>query len=163
MIREIKERDLDKVMELIILHADWEKAPYQEQPHDKENLRKQIFEVRDLKGLVVEVDNQVVGYATYIKQYSKGFVIFPGGLGTLDEFFETLTLAQCGHNIEYPIVLVGKEYWGGLIDWIKSTLLTEGMISEKDMDLFRVVDTAEEAVNKIVEYHTKHAIDETNF
>ena len=70
MIREIKERDLDKVMELIILHADWEKAPYQEQPHDKENLRKQIFEVRDLKGLVVEVDNQVVGYATYIKQYS---------------------------------------------------------------------------------------------
>ena len=70
MIREIKEKDLDKVMELIALHADWEKYPYQEQPQDKENLRKQIFEVGDLKGLVVEVDNQVVGYATYIKQYS---------------------------------------------------------------------------------------------
>jgi len=70
MIREIKEKDLDKVMELIALHADWEKCPYQEQPEDKENLRKQIFEVGDLKGLVVEVDNQVVGYATYIKQYS---------------------------------------------------------------------------------------------
>jgi len=70
MIREIKEKDLDKVMELIALHADWEKCPYQEQPQDKENLRKQIFEVGDLKGLVVEVDNQVVGYATYIKQYS---------------------------------------------------------------------------------------------
>lgn len=96
-------------------------------------------------------------------KYSKGFVIFPGGLGTLDEFFETLTLAQCGHNIEYPIVLVGKEYWGGLINWIKSTLLTEGMISEKDLDLFRVVDTAEEAVNKIVEYHSKCEIVDTNF
>lgn len=96
-------------------------------------------------------------------KYSKGFVIFPGGLGTLDEFFETLTLAQCGHNIKYPIVLVGKEYWGGLIDWIKSTLLTEGMISEKDLDLFRVVDTAEEAVNKIVEYHSKCEIVDTNF
>jgi len=70
MIREIKEKDLDKVIELIALHADWEKCPYQEQPQDKENLRKQIFEVGDLKGLVVEVDNQVVGYATYIKQYS---------------------------------------------------------------------------------------------
>ena len=96
-------------------------------------------------------------------KYSKGFVIFPGGLGTLDEFFETITLAQCGHNIEYPIVLVGKEYWGGLIDWIKSTLLTEGMISETDLDLFRVVDTAEEAVTKIVEYHSKCEIVDTNF
>ena len=96
-------------------------------------------------------------------KYSKGFVIFPGGLGTLDELFETLTLAQCGHNIEYPIVLVGKEYWGGLLDWLKNTVLENGMMSEKDLDLFRVVDTAEEAVDKIVSYHTTHKLEKTNF
>ena len=96
-------------------------------------------------------------------KYSKGFVIFPGGLGTLDELFETLTLAQCGHNIEYPIVLVGKEYWGGLLDWLKNTVLENGMMSEKDLDLFRVVDTAEEAVNKIVNYHNTYKLSKTNF
>lgn len=96
-------------------------------------------------------------------KYSKGFVVFPGGLGTLDELFESLTLAQTGHNIQYPIVLVGKEFWGGLIDWIKNTQLTNGLISEKDLGLFRLVDTAEEAVNKIVEYHSNHTTEETNF
>jgi len=96
-------------------------------------------------------------------KYSKGFVVFPGGLGTLDELFEALTLAQTGHNIQYPIVLVGKEFWGGLIEWIKNTQLTNGLISEKDLDLFRLVDTAEEAVNKIVEYHSNHTTEETNF
>ena len=96
-------------------------------------------------------------------KYSKGFVIFPGGLGTLDELFETLTLAQCGHNIEYPIVLVGKEYWGGLLGWLKNTVLENGMMSEKDLDLFRVVDTAEEAVKKIVSYHNTYKLNKTNF
>jgi uncharacterized protein (TIGR00730 family) len=96
-------------------------------------------------------------------KYSKGFVIFPGGLGTLDELFETLTLAQCGHNIEYPIVLVGKEYWGGLLDWLKNTVLENGMMSEKDLDLFRVVDTSEEAVDKIVSYHNTYKLSKTNF
>ena len=96
-------------------------------------------------------------------KYSKGFVIFPGGLGTLDELFETLTLAQCGHNIEYPIVLVGKEYWGGLLDWLKNTVLDNGMMSEKDLDLFRVVDTAEEAVKKITGYHNTYKLNKTNF
>jgi uncharacterized protein (TIGR00730 family) len=96
-------------------------------------------------------------------KYSKGFVVFPGGLGTLDELFEALTLAQTGHNVKYPIVLVGKEFWGGLLDWIKSTQLEQGLISEKDLGLFRVVDTAEEAVQKIVEYHSSHTTEETNF
>lgn len=96
-------------------------------------------------------------------KYSKGFVVFPGGLGTLDELFETLTLAQTGHNVKYPIVLVGKEFWGGLIDWIKNTQLTNGLLSEKDLDLFRLVDTAEEAVEKIVSYHDTHRLNETNF
>lgn len=88
-------------------------------------------------------------------KYSQAFAIFPGGLGTLDELFEALTLAQCGHNIKYPIVLVGKKYWAGLIDWLQNTLWTHGAISQKDFDLFRIVDTAEEAVEKINEYHAK--------
>lgn len=89
-------------------------------------------------------------------KYSQGFVIFPGGLGTLDELFEALTLAQTGHNIKYPIVLVGKEFWGGLIDWIKDTMVASGRVSEKDLDLFRLVDTAAEARDKILEYHSKY-------
>ena len=88
-------------------------------------------------------------------KYSQAFAIFPGGLGTLDELFEALTLAQCGHNIKYPIVLVGKKYWAGLVDWLQNTLWTHGAISQKDFDLFRIVDTAEEAVEKINEYHAK--------
>lgn len=97
-------------------------------------------------------------------KYSQGFVIFPGGLGTLDELFEALTLAQCGHNIKYPIILFGKKYWQGLIDWMQNTLWTNGAISQKDFDLFRVVDTAEEAVEKIVEYHEKYRDNQdTNF
>lgn len=89
-------------------------------------------------------------------KYSQGFVIFPGGVGTLDELFEAITLAQCGHNVKYPIVLVGKKYWSGLIDWMQDTLWTNGAISQEDFDLFRVVDTAEEAVEKITDYHNKY-------
>jgi uncharacterized protein (TIGR00730 family) len=97
-------------------------------------------------------------------KYSQGFIIFPGGMGTLDELFEALTLAQTGHNINYPIVLVGKKFWGGLIDWMKNTLVEQGTISEKDFDLFRVVDTAVEARDKILEYHSKYGSNqETNF
>jgi|TARA_B110000259_G_scaffold186632_1_gene238374 uncharacterized protein (TIGR00730 family) len=98
-------------------------------------------------------------------KYSQAFVICPGGVGTLDELFEAITLAQCGHNVKYPIVLVGKKYWEGLVDWMQSTLWEHGAISEKDFDLFRVVDTAEEAVSKITEYHNKFSknTDSPNF
>jgi hypothetical protein len=89
-------------------------------------------------------------------KYSQGFVVFPGVLGTMDELFEALTLSQCGHNIKYPVVLVGKHYWDGLVDWIKNTLLESGMINDSDLDLFRVVDTAEDARDKIVEFHSKY-------
>lgn len=89
-------------------------------------------------------------------KYSQGFVIFPGGVGTLDEMFEAITLAQTGHNVRYPIILVGKEYWGGLIDWLKNTLLANGKISDKDFDLFRIVDSAEEAKHKVMEFHNKY-------
>jgi uncharacterized protein (TIGR00730 family) len=89
-------------------------------------------------------------------KYSQGFMVFPGGLGTLDELFEALTLAQTGHNIKYPIVLVGKDYWGGLIDWLKDKVYSEGRMSDKDFELFRIVDSAEEGVDKIIEYHEKY-------
>tara|TARA_B110000977_G_scaffold201047_1_gene293872 strand:- start:2352 stop:3017 length:666 start_codon:yes stop_codon:yes gene_type:complete len=98
-------------------------------------------------------------------KYSQAFVICPGGVGTLDELFEAITLAQCGHNVKYPIVLVGKKYWEGLVDWMQSTLWEHGAICKKDFDLFRVVDTAEEAVSKITEYHNKFSknTDSPNF
>lgn len=96
-------------------------------------------------------------------KYSQGFVIFPGGLGTLDEFFEAITLTQCEHNVKYPIVLVGKDYWSGLVDWLKDVVLESNKMSPSDFDLFRIVDSAEEARDKIVEYHNKYKTNETNF
>ena len=89
-------------------------------------------------------------------KYSQAFVIFPGGVGTLDELFEAITLAQTGHNVKYPIVLVGKEYWSGLISWMKDNILESGRMNLKDFDLFRIVDTAEEALEKVVEFHNKY-------
>lgn len=92
-------------------------------------------------------------------KYSQAFVAFPGGLGTLDEVFEALTLAQTGHTPKFPIILVGKKYWTGLVDWLQETLSTMGTISQKDFDLFRIVDSAEEARDKIMEYHNKYRND----
>jgi predicted Rossmann-fold nucleotide-binding protein len=77
----------------------------------------------------------------------------------MDELFEAITLAQCGHNVKYPIVLVGKEYWTGLVDWLKNVVLENGKMSDKDFDLFRIVDSAEEARDKIMEYHNKYMTD----
>lgn len=89
-------------------------------------------------------------------KYSQGFVAFPGGLGTLDELFEALTLAQTGHAPKFPIILVGKKYWEGLVDWLQETIAAQGRMSQSDFDLFRIVDTAEEARDKIMEYHNKY-------
>ncbi|WP_448318391.1 LOG family protein [Streptomyces sp. CO7] len=83
---------------------------------------------------------------TCFVKYSRGFVVLPGGLGTLDELFEALTLVQTGKVTRFPIVLFGTEHWGGLVDWIKSTLLAGGKCSEKDLDLFHLTDDVDEAV-----------------
>jgi len=98
-------------------------------------------------------------------KYSQGFVVFPGGLGTLDELFESLTLAQTGHTPKFPIILVGKDYWSGLVDWLQETIAAQGRMSQSDFDLFRIVDTAEEARDKIMEYHNKYRNeeDQSNF
>lgn len=92
-------------------------------------------------------------------KYSQGFVVMPGGFGTLDELFEALTLIQTHKIGRFPIVLVGKKFWTGLIDWIKNVLLEqENNISQKDLDLFKIVDTAEEAVEVIEDFYLKYML-----
>ncbi|MFY0626508.1 MAG: TIGR00730 family Rossman fold protein [Reichenbachiella sp.] len=89
-------------------------------------------------------------------KYSQGFIVMPGGFGTMDELFESLTLIQTEKIGKFPIVLVGKQYWKGLVDWIKNVMLLENEnISEEDMDLFVLVDTADEAVAAIDEFYKK--------
>lgn len=85
----------------------------------------------------------------FFLKYSQAFVAFPGGFGTLDELFETITLVQTGHMRSVPIVLVGKDYWKGMVKWIKKTMLEDGKISEGDLDLFKLVDSAGEAMEYI--------------
>ena len=91
-------------------------------------------------------------------KYSQGFIVMPGGFGTLDELTEALTLIQTNKIGKFPIVLVGSEFWGGLLDWFKETLLKEKMISEPDLDLYRVVDTADEAVAHIKAFYDKYSV-----
>jgi uncharacterized protein (TIGR00730 family) len=91
-------------------------------------------------------------------KYSQGFIGMPGGFGTLDEIFEALTLIQTHKIGRFPIVLVGKEYWAGLIDWIEAVLKKEKYISPDDTKLFNLVDTADEAVKVIDEFYAKYLL-----
>ena len=92
-------------------------------------------------------------------RYSQGFIVMPGGFGTLDELFEALTLIQTEKIGTFPIVLVGRSFWAGLVDWIKKTLLHEaGNISPHDLDLFHLVDTADEAVEVINNFYNKYGL-----
>jgi uncharacterized protein (TIGR00730 family) len=96
---------------------------------------------------------------TVFLKYSQGFIGMPGGFGTIDELFESLTLVQTNKIAEFPVVLVGIEYWSGLIDWIKKTMLhEEHNISESDLELFKIVDTAEDAVKHIVDFYSKYML-----
>ncbi|WP_435139032.1 TIGR00730 family Rossman fold protein [Formosa sp. A9] len=80
-------------------------------------------------------------------KYSQGFVVLPGGFGTLDELFESITLIQTGKIEQFPIILVGKSYWSGLLDWVKTTMLEKhATISPKDLDLIHLVDNEDEVV-----------------
>jgi uncharacterized protein (TIGR00730 family) len=85
-------------------------------------------------------------------KHAVGFVIFPGGYGTLDELFEALTLVQTGKVKPFPIVLVDVDYWSGLVDWMKLRMLDQGCISEQELDLFQLVDTGEQAANLILQH-----------
>ncbi|MEJ7643015.1 MAG: TIGR00730 family Rossman fold protein [Chryseolinea sp.] len=91
-------------------------------------------------------------------KYSQGFIVMPGGFGTLDELTEALTLIQTKKIGRFPIVMVGKKFWSGLIDWFRKKLVEDKMISSDDLFLFNLVDTPEEAVKVIDEFYAKYLL-----
>lgn len=92
-------------------------------------------------------------------KYSQGFIVLPGGFGTMDEMFEALTLIQTGKVARFPIVLVGVDYWSGLMEWVKTHMLgQEHNINEDDLNLYRLVDTAEDATEHIFRFYEKYVL-----
>jgi uncharacterized protein (TIGR00730 family) len=91
---------------------------------------------------------------------SEGFVIFPGGFGTLDELYESLTLIQTGKIKHFPVVLFDSDYWGEMVDWIREELLRGGMISPDDLDLLRVTDDIDQAVDHVLECYDRRCADD---
>ncbi len=96
----------------------------------------------------IDFDYFFVRKVMFVK-YSQGFVVMPGGFGTLDELFEAITLIQTHKIATFPIILFGSEFWGGLMEWVRTTLLGFGNISEKDLDLIKIADTEDEVINII--------------
>ena len=108
------------------------------------------------KDKIINFDYFFVRKVMFIK-YAQGFIVLPGGFGTLDEMFEALTLIQTNKSGKFPVILVGKKFWEGLIDWIKNVLLEEeNNISKEDIDLIKIVDSPEEAVNHINDFYKKY-------
>jgi uncharacterized protein (TIGR00730 family) len=91
-------------------------------------------------------------------KYSQGYIVLPGGFGTLDEMFEAITLIQTHKLVRFPIVLVGKDYWGGLLEWLNNKVLDHNNIKAEDLNIFTLVDDAQSAVNVIEEYYNKYAL-----
>ena len=120
--------------------------PFEDKPndyidHDK-NMRFNYFFVRK----------------NIFMRYAQGYIVMPGGFGTLDELSEALTLIQTEKLCDFPVILVGKDYWQGLIDWFHNTLEKENMISSQDFDIFHVVDTADEAVKVIEDFYRRFSV-----
>lgn len=109
------------------------------------------------KDKLIHFDYFFVRKVMFMK-YAQGFVVLPGGFGTMDELFEALTLIQTGKSDRFPIILVGTEFWGGLIDWVKERLIAEGMISAGDMDLIQIVDSADDVVQIIRDFYRRSVI-----
>jgi uncharacterized protein (TIGR00730 family) len=109
------------------------------------------------RGKSLDFDYFFVRKVMFVK-YSHGVVVMPGGFGTMDELFEAITLIQTKKIGRFPIVLVGKKFWGGLIDWLHETLIAEGNIKEEDLNLFRLVDTADEAVEHFNKFYEKYKL-----
>ena len=84
--------------------------------------------------------------------------MMPGGFGTMDEFFEVAKLIQTGKMKDAPMILVGKNYWSGLLNWISTTMVEAGTISKDDISLFKVLDTAEEVVQYVLEFYKRHPL-----
>lgn len=107
---------------------------------------------------LISFDHFFVRKVMFVK-YAQGFIVMPGGFGTLDELFEALTLIQTKKIGRFPIVLVGTEYWSGLMDWVRNTMLSrENNINEEDLDLVNIVDTADEAVKVIDDFYGKYLL-----
>jgi uncharacterized protein (TIGR00730 family) len=106
---------------------------------------------------LISFDYFFVRKVMFVK-YSQGFIVMPGGYGTLDELTEALTLIQTNKPGRCPVVMVGRKFWGGMVDWLKEVLVTEGMIHENDLNLFNVVDTPEEAVKVIDDFYSKYLL-----
>ena len=94
---------------------------------------------------------------TMFIKYSNAFIIFPGGFGTLDELFEALTLIQTGKIYQFPVIMFGRHYWAGLVRWLHSRVLSEGKISDGDMDLLLLTDDPQEAANAVIEAYQAQA------
>ncbi|MDX9811404.1 MAG: TIGR00730 family Rossman fold protein [Bacteroidales bacterium] len=107
---------------------------------------------------LITFDHFFVRKVMFMK-YAQGFIVLPGGFGTFDELFEAMTLIQTRKIGKFPIILVGKKYWSGLIQWIKEEMLEEEKtISPEDMDLFTVVETSDEAVETIVKFYSRYLL-----
>ncbi len=106
----------------------------------------------------IQFDYFFVRKVMFVK-YSQGFVVMPGGFGTLDELFEAITLIQTKKIAKFPIILVGTTFWSGMLDWIKNVLVNEyKTISPEDLDLIQVVDSADEVVEKIDAFYKKYTL-----
>ena len=107
---------------------------------------------------LINFDYFFVRKVMFVK-YAQGFIVLPGGFGTLDELFEAITLVQTGKTGRFPIILVGKEFWSGLLEWVKTVVEEKHHnISSGDMDLMVLVDTADEAVEEINKFYNKHIL-----
>lgn len=109
------------------------------------------------KDKMINFDYFFVRKTMFIK-YAQGFIVLPGGFGTLDELFEAITLIQTKKIGRFPIILVNRAYWGGMMNWIKETMLLEKNISPEDLDLFELADTSEEAVQIINTFYGKYLL-----
>ena len=111
--------------------------------------------------LMIEFNYFFVRKTMFVK-YAQGFIVLPGGLGTLDELFEALTLIQTKRSKHFPVILMGSEFWSGLVDWLRNSVLGAGNISSTDLDLFRISDDPKEAVDIIEEFYKERSL-EPNF
>src|SRR5699024_7239363 len=91
-------------------------------------------------------------------KYAQGFMVFPGGFGTLDEFFEAITLIQTHKVSRFPVILVGTDYWKGLVEWIEDVLITNDTIASDDVDIFHLTDDMEEAADIISRFYEKNKL-----
>ena len=112
--------------------------PYEQKPNRYANIR-------------IDYKYFFIRKVIFVK-YAVAYIIMPGGFGTIDEFFEALTLIQTKRIKSFPVILMGREYWHGLFDWIRKTMLAEGKISPADLDLIQIIDDPEDAVKYIKKY-----------